>query len=169
MSEEKRRRFAVGRKSAVGGFYLDYNQVFYDLERAIVHAKVRNENAWSVFELRDVQSTDLGETGILLPFAITCNAKRNGATEEVIYDTRANGRAAINAQVRQSDTIYYMTVIDYAGKDEAKEDFVLSFVPTKTHWEQHSFLPANSQLGWVDGKYRVKIQLPVNREVPRAN
>ena len=170
MSEEKKRRFAVGRKSAVGGFYLDYNQVFYDLERAIVHAKVRNENAWSVFELRDVQSTDLGETGILLPFAITCNAKRNGATEEVIYDTRANGRAAINAQVRQSDTIYYMTVIDYAGKDEAREDFIVAFYPYEGEWRyEWKTHDTGQKPGWSGDEYLVKIQLPVKREVPRAN
>ena len=166
MSDEKKRRFAAGRKGGVN-FYLDFHQVFYDIERATTFAKVRNENAWSVFELHDMQTTGLKETGIMLPYAITCEARRNSATEEIIYDTRGNGRAAIEGRVNQNDQIYYMTVIDYAGKEEEKEDFVLAFVPTKAPWEQYSFLPAKSQLGWVDGKYRVKIQLPVNREVPR--
>lgn len=170
MSEtEKKRRFAVGRKGAGGVFYLDYNQVFCDLDRATTHAKVRNENAWSVFELHDAQSTELKETDIMLPYAITCEAKRNGATEELIYDTRASGRAAINARVRQSDSIFYMTVIDYAGKEEEKEDFVMSFYPGPNGWLMGYIRPADIQLGWVDGECRVKIQLPKMREVPSAN
>ena len=40
MSEEKKRRFAVGRKGGVN-FYLDFHQVFYDIERATTFAKVR--------------------------------------------------------------------------------------------------------------------------------
>ena len=173
MSEtEKKRRFAAGRKT-ICGFCLDYHQVFYDLDRAIVHAKVRNEYAWSVFELHDVQSTELKETGIILPYAITCEAKRNGATEELIYDTRASERTASLACVSQGDSVYYMTVIDHAGKEEAKEDFVMSFYPGPngrySPWLMGYIRPADTQLGWVDGEYRVKIQLPVNREVPRAN
>ena len=167
MSDEKKRRFAVGRKSIVDDFYLDYSQVFYDLERATTFAKVRNENAWSVFELHDMQTTGLKETGIMLPYAITCEARRNSATEELIYDTRGNGRAAIEGRVNQNDQIYYMTVIDYAGKDEEKEDFVMGFIPGQTGWVLRNEYFADSKLGWVDGEYRVKIQLPVNREVPR--
>ena len=169
MSEEKKRRFAVGRKSAGGGFCLDYNQVFYELDRATVHAKVRNEDAWSVFELYDVQSNELKETGIMLPYAITCEAKRNGSTEELIYDTGASGRAAINARVRQSDSIFYMMVIDYAGKEEEKEDFVMTFFRDASGWRSGCLQPAETKTGWVCDEYRVKVQLPKIREVPSAN
>ena len=170
MSEEKKRRFAVGRKSAGGGFYLDYNQVFYELDRATVHAKVRNEDAWSVFELYDVQSNELKETGIMLPYAITCEAKRNGSTEELIYDTGASGRAAINARVRQSDSIFYMMVIDYAGREEEKEDWFACFSCENGYWLLDAMVfYENQKLGWVDGKYCVKVQLPKIREVPSAN
>lgn len=169
MSEtEKKRRFAVGRKGS-SNFYLDYNQVFYSLERATAFAKVRNENAWSVFELHDMQTTGLKETGIMLPYAITCEARRGSATEELIYDTRGNGRTAIEGRVNQNDQIYYMMVVDYAGKEEAKEDFVMSFLPDANCWLMGYLRPSDVQLGWVDGEYRVKIQLPVKREVPSAN
>jgi len=170
VSEEKKRRFAVGRKSAGGGFYLDYNQVFYELDRATVHAKVRNEDAWSVFELYDVQSNELKETGIMLPYAITCEAKRNGSTEELIYDTGASGRAAINARVRQSDSIFYMMVIDYAGKEEEKEDFIVAFYPYEGEWRyEWKSHDTGQKAGWSGDEYLVKIQLPVKREVPSAN
>lgn len=168
MSDEKKRRFAVGRKSG-GNFYLDYNQVFYDIERAVTFAKVRNENAWGVFELHPIQATEIKENKIMLPYAIVCEAQRSGATEELIYDTRSNARASIEGRVNQGDLIYYMTVIDYAGKEEAKEDFVMSFFPSANGWLMGYLRPSDVQLGWVDGEYRVKIQLPVNREVPRAN
>ena len=168
MSEEKKRRFAVGRKGGVN-FYLDFHQVFYDIERATTFAKVRNENAWSVFELHDMQTTGLKETGIMLPYAITCEARRNSATEEIIYDTRGNGRAAINARVRQSDSIFYMTVIDYAGKEEEKEDFVMTFFRDASGWRSGCLQPAETKTGWVCDEYRVKVQLPKIREVPSAN
>ena len=167
MSDEKRRRFAVGRKGGVN-FYLDFHQVFYDIERATTFAKVRNENAWSVFELHDMQTTGLKETGIMLPYAITCEARRNSATEEIIYDTRGNGRAAIEGHVNQNDEIYYMMVIDYAGKEEEKEDFVVGFYPYEGEWRyEWKSHDTGQKAGWNGDEYLVKIQLPVNREVPR--
>jgi len=168
VSDEKKRRFAVGRKSIVDDFYLDYSQVFYDLERAITFAKARNKNVWSVFELHDMQTTGLKETGIMLPYAITCEARRNSATEEIIYDTRGNGRAAIEGRVNQNDEIYYMMVIDYAGKEEEKEDFVVGFYPYEGEWRyEWKSHDTGQKAGWNGDEYLVKIQLPVNREVPR--
>ena len=169
MSEENKRRFAVGRKSG-SNFYLDYHQVFYDVELATTFAKVRNESDWSVFELHLIQATELKENQIILPYAIVCEAQRSGATEELIYDTRANARAAIECRVSQSDQIYYMMVIDYAGKEEEKEDFIVAFYPYEGEWRYEWKTHYTGQKsGWNGDEYLVKIQLPKIREVPSAN
>lgn len=170
MSEtEKKQRFAVGRKSGES-FYLDYSQVFFDLERATAFAKVRQEKAWAIFELGDVHGIGFATNPILLPYAITCAASRSGAIEELIYETRANARAAIEGRVNQSDDIYYMTVIDYAGKEEEKRDWFACFSCENGYWLIDTMVfYENQKLGWVDGKYRVKVQLPKIREVSSAN
>jgi len=168
VSDEKKRRFAVGRKSIVDDFYLDYSQVFYDLERAITFAKARNKNVWSVFELHLIRATEPKATQIILPYAIVCEAQRSGAIDEIIYDTHNNGRAAIEGRVNQNDQIYYMMVIDYAGKQEEKEDFVVAFYPYEGEWRyEWKSHDTGQKAGWNGDEYLVKIQLPVNREVPR--
>jgi len=168
VSEEKKRRFAVGRFDERHNFYLEIATVFETAEEAQAIAS-ESRTDWAVFqldELVDGENYITNKNGIILPFVATTESIYGG---EVIYHREASMWSSGKMKLNPLDLTYYMTVIDYAGKEEAKEDFVLAFVPTKTHWEQYSFLPANSQLGWVDGKYRVKIQLPVIREVPRAN
>lgn len=169
MSEaEKKRRFAVGRFDTQHNFYLEIAKVFDAMEDAKAVA-IASGAAWAVFqldELVDGENYITSKNRIVLPFVATTESIHGG---EVIYHREASMWNKERMKLSPLDSAYYMAVIDYAGKDEAKEDFVLSFVPTKTHWEHYSFLPADSQLGWVDGKYRVKIQLPVNREVPSAN
>lgn len=172
MSEtEKKQRFAVGRKSG-DSFYLDYSQVFYDLERVTAFAKVRNEKSWAVFEL-DSRGIGFATNPILLPYAITCGASRNGAIEELIYEARANARAAIEGRVNQSDDIYYMTVIDYANKEEEKEDFAVAFYVADNEWVyEGKSVYTDQKLGWVGSEYVVKIGLPKNAvkvEVSNAN
>ena len=63
-----------------------------------------------------------------------------------------------------------MMVIDYAGKEEEKEDFIVAFYPYEGEWRyEWKTHDTGQKPGWSGDEYLVKIQLPVKREVPSAN
>ena len=169
MSEaEKKRRFAVGRFDERRNFYLEIAKVFETVEEAKSIAS-ESRTDWAVFqldELVDGENYITNKNRIILPFAVTTESIHGG---EVIYHREASMWSSGKVKLSPLDSTYYMTVIDYAGKEEEKEDFVMGFVTGQTGWVLRNEYFADSKLGWVDGEYRVKIQLPVNREVPRAN
>lgn len=168
MSEEKKRRFAVGRFDERHNFYLEIAKVFETAEEAQAIAS-ESRTDWAVFqldELVDGENYITNKNRIVLPFVATTESIHGG---EVIYHREASMWNKERMKLSPLDSTYYMTVIDYAGKEEEKEDFVMSFYPGPNGWLMGYIRPADIQLGWVDGEYRVKIQLPVNREVPRAN
>lgn len=166
MSDEKKRRFAVGRFDECRNFYLEIAKVFETCEEAKLIAS-ESRTDWAVFQLDEMVDGEnyiTNKNRIILPFAATTESIHGG---EVIYHREASMWNKERMKLSPLDSAYYMTVIDYAGKEEAKEDFVMGFVPGQTGWVLRNEYLADSKLGWVDGEYRVKIQLPVNREVPR--
>ena len=167
MSEEKK-RYVPARVSGDGTVYYSGGIVFSSIDEARKKAQQHpHESRWAVLGLHAIDPPDAEQPSrVILEYA-TVATHQSGC--EITYDRNGFRSAGEMYKADPEDVVCYAALIDYAGKEEEKEDFVLSFAPTKTHWEHYSFLPANSQLGWVDGKYRVKIQLPVNREVPRAN
>jgi len=168
VSEEKKRRFAVGRFDDRHNFFLEVAKVFESSEDARKNASELRTD-WAVFqldELVDGENYITNKNRIVLPFVATTESIHGG---EVIYHREASMWNKERMKLSPLDLTYYMTVIDYAGKEEEKEDFVMSFYPGPNGWLMGYIRPADTQLGWGDGEYRVKIQLPVNREVPRAN
>lgn len=165
MSEaEKKRRFAVGRFDTQHNFYLEIAKVFDAVEDAKAVA-IASGAAWAVFQLNELVEGEnylTNKNRIVLPFVATTESIHGG---EVIYHREASMWNKERMKLSPLDSTYYMTVIDYAGKEEEKEDFLMGFVPGQTGWVLRNEYFADAKLGWVDGEYRVKIQLPKIREV----
>ena len=170
MSEaEKKRRFAVVRFDERRNFYLEIAQVFETVEEAKSIAS-ESRTDWAVFqldELVDGENYITNKNRIILPFVATTESIHGG---EVIYHRESSLWNKERMKLSPLDSAYYMTVIDYAGKEEAKEDFVVAFYPYKGEWRyEWKSHDTGQKAGWNGDEYLVKIQLPVNREVPRAN
>ena len=168
MSEEKKRRFAVGRFDDRHNFFLEVAKVFESSEDARKNASELRTD-WAVFqldELVDGENYITNKNRIVLPFVATTESIHGG---EVIYHREASMWNKERMKLSPLDLTYYMTVIDYAGKEEEKEDFVMTFFRDASGWRSGCLQPAETKTGWVCDEYRVKVQLPKIREVPSAN
>ena len=166
MSDEKK-RYIPARVSGDERIYYNGGIVFASMEEARKKAQQSpNESRWAVLELFVIDPPDAEQgSRVILEFA-TVAAHQSGC--EIVYDRNSFRSAAEKCKADPQDIVCYAELIDYAGKDEAKEDFVVAFYPYegewRYEWKNHD---TGQKVGWNGDEYLVKIQLPVNREVPR--
>ena len=168
MSETEKKRYIPARVSGGGAIYYNGGIVFASTKEAREKAQQPpNENRWAVLELHAIDPPEAAQSSrVILEYA-TVATHQSGC--EIVYERSGFRSVGEMCKADPEDIVCYATLIDYAGKEEETEDFVMSFYPGPNGWLMGYIRPADIQLGWVDGEYRVKIQLPVNREVPRAN
>ena len=167
MSDEKK-RFFPARVSSDGTVYYSGGEVFTSIEEARKKAQQPpNESRWAVLELHAIDPPEAAQSSrVILEYA-TVATHQSGC--EIIYDRNGFRSAGEMCKADPEDVVYYATLIDYAGKEEEKEDFVMTFFRDASGWRSGYLQPAETKTGWVCDEYRVKVQLPKIREVPRAN
>lgn len=168
MSEAEKKRYIPARVSGDGTIYYSGGIVFSSIEEAREKSRQPpNESRWAVLELHAIDPPDAGQLSRVILAYATVATHQSGC--EIVYERSGSRRVGEMYKADTQDIVCYAALIDYAGKEGETEDFVMGFVPGQTGWVLRNEYFADSKLGWVDGEYRVKIQLPKIREVPSAN
>lgn len=168
MSEVEKKRYVPARVSDDGAIYYNNGIVFSSIEEAREKAQQPpNESRWAVLELYAIVPPETEQLSrVVLEYA-TVAAHHSGC--EIVYDRNGFRSAGEMCKADPEDMVCYAALIDYAGKEEEKEDFVMTFFRDASGWRSGYLQPAETKTGWVCDEYRVKVQLPKIREVPSAN
>lgn len=160
MSEElsNKRRFCMGRKLAYDeSMMLVPGIICGTIEAAEQHAKSRNLE-WCVLELHDVDAETSNPGGVLCPYIL---ATKSVGGAEIAYDCEANPMMAIKRLATTSDTPYFATVAKTFRDENPMQEWLLAFSVANEDFVFSYRVPyAEQPLGWCDGQYRVKVELP---------
>lgn len=169
MSETEKKRYIPARVSGDGTVYYNGGIVFLSIEEARKKAQQPpNESRWAVLELHAIDPPEAEQPSrVILEYA-TVATHQSGC--EITYDRGSSREVVERYKADPQDLVCYAELIDYAGKEEEKEDFIVAFYPYEGEWRyEWKTHDTGQKPGWSGDEYLVKIQLPVKREVPSAN
>lgn len=132
--------------------------VFDSLEDAKELAKSRHCN-WAVLQLfgQEPEHRDK-DIRVVLPYAIVAIHQSGN---EFVYQRECLRDIAEKYKADVWDAVYCATLADYNGKSDEKDTWLLAFSIANGDYVFSYRAPFNDQpLGWCDGQYRVKVELP---------
>jgi len=167
VSDEKK-RYIPARVSGDGTVYYNGGIVFLSIEEARKKAQQPpNESRWAVLELHAIDPPEAEQPSrVILEYA-TVATHQSGC--EIVYERSGSRCVGEKCKADAQDIVCYAALVDYAGKEEETEDFVMTFFRDASGWRSGYLQPAETKTGWVCDEYLVKVQLPKIREVPSAN
>lgn len=169
MSEAEKKRYIPARVSGDGTIYYSGGIVFSSIEEARKKSQQPpNEFRWAVLELHAIDPPEAGQLSRVILAYATVATHQSGC--EIVYERSGSRRVGEMYKADTQDIVCCAALIDYAGKEEEKEDWFACFSCENGYWllDTMAFYE-NQKLGLVGGKYCVKVQLPKIREVPSAN